>query len=139
MPMKNAAFDYQFLVRECHLDTFGHVNNATYFQLFEEARWDIISPRGYGLAEVQKRRKGPVILDAQIKFLKELKLREMITIRSVMLPFEGKVSKIKQTMLKPDGSLACEVSFTVGFFDLEARKLIPPSPEWLYAIGLSAE
>jgi thioesterase-3 len=129
-------FTYEVLIRESHLDTFGHVNNATYFELFEEARWDIITPRGYGLKEVQAKKQGPVVLAAEIKFLKELKLRERITIRTQCRPFEGKTAKIDQQMVKEDGVVACEVTFTFAFFDLAARKIIPPSAEWLRATGL---
>ncbi len=129
-------FRYEFLVLESHLDTFGHVNNATYFRLFEEARWDIVTPRGYGLREVQKRKQGPVVLEAQIKFLRELHLREKVTIVTHPAPFVGKVAKIYQKMVKEDGVVACEVEFTFAFFDLAARKIIPPSPEWKHAIGM---
>lgn len=134
--MKKNEFQSQFLIRENHLDTFGHVNNATYLQLFEQARWDIVTANGYGLAEVQARKQGPVILDVQVKFLRELHLRETITIRTRLHPFEGKIAKIEQAMIRDDGSVACEAMFSAGFFDLVARKLIPPSEAWLKAIGL---
>ena len=42
-------FVYYLIIRESHLDTFGHLNNATYLQLFEEARWDYITNRGFGV------------------------------------------------------------------------------------------
>jgi len=134
--MSAAEFSSELMIRENHLDTFGHVNNATYFQIFEQARWDIITERGYGLREVQKHRQGPVILGAEIKFLRELKLREKITIRTRCEPFEGKTAKIQQTMEKADGTVACEVLFTFAFFDLAERKIISPSREWLRATGL---
>ena len=45
-PMKFKIFTYEMLIKEKHLDTFGHVNNATYFELLEEARWDFITNNG---------------------------------------------------------------------------------------------
>jgi thioesterase-3 len=135
--MNAAEFSSELTIRENHLDTFGHVNNATYFQLFEQARWDIITERGYGLKEVQKNKKGPIILGAEIKFLRELKLRETIQIQTRCEPFEGKVAKIHQSMVKADGTVGCEVVFTFAFFDLAERKIIPPSQEWLKATGLA--
>ncbi len=132
----STEFLYDVLIREAHLDTFGHVNNATYFELFEEARWEAITPRGYGLKEVQAKKQGPVVLDAQIKFLKELKLREGIAIKTVCLPFTGKTAKIEQKMVKENGDVACEVTFTYAFFDLAVRRIIPPTKEWLYATGV---
>ena len=38
--MEWKVFTYPLLIKETYLDTFGHVNNATYLTLFEEARWD---------------------------------------------------------------------------------------------------
>ncbi len=55
-------FYYEVIIKEQHLDTFGHVNNAVYMQLFEEARWEFITENGYGLKEIQLLKKGPVIL-----------------------------------------------------------------------------
>jgi acyl-CoA thioester hydrolase len=130
------AYDYKVLIRESHLDTFGHVNNAVYLTLFEEARWEFISRNGYGLREIQKSKQGPVILDVTVKFLKELRLREEIIIRSEAMNYQGKVGQIKQVMLKPDGAVACEALFTFGLFDLQNRRLIDPTAEWKKAIGL---
>lgn len=129
-------YDYKILIRESHLDTFGHVNNAVYLTLFEEARWDFITKNDYGLKKIQVIKQGPVILDVTIKFLKELRLREEITIRSETVDYKGKVGHIKQVMVKADGSIACEALFTFALFDLAERKLIDPTEDWKKAIGL---
>ena len=47
-------FSYELLIREQHLDSYGHVNNATYVSLFEEARWELITRKGYGYQHVHK-------------------------------------------------------------------------------------
>ncbi len=129
-------YKYPILIREYHLDTFGHVNNAAYLALYEEARWEIITQNGYGLKTVQERKQGPVILEINIKFQRELKLRERITIQTEFLEYEGRIGKLKQQMIKEDGSIASEAVFTVGLFDLEKRRLIEPTPEWRKAVGL---
>ena len=54
-------FYYEMMIREHHLDSYGHVNNATYVEILEEARWECITQRGYGYKEVQQQKKGPVI------------------------------------------------------------------------------
>ncbi len=130
-------FEYSILIREHHLDSYGHVNNATYLSLFEEARWEVITQRGYGYQKVHETGQGPVILEVHMKFQKELKLRENIRITLEVLSYEGKISKLKQTMIKPDGEVACELVMMAGFFDLKARRLIAPTPEWSKAIGFS--
>jgi YbgC/YbaW family acyl-CoA thioester hydrolase len=129
--------NYELVIKEHHLDTFGHVNNATYLQLFEEARWELITARGFGMAEIMKRRQGPVVLEVQIKFMKELKLREKIRINFETLDYKGKIGHFKQQMINDRGDVACEAAFTVGFFDLNVRKLIDPTEEWKKAVGIS--
>lgn len=126
---------YELVIKENHLDTFGHVNNAVYLQLFEEARWEFITSRGYGLKEVMKYKKGPVILEANIKFLKELKLRETIKITFEAPAVKSKIIQIKQQMIKSNGDVASELLVTVGFFDLTERKLIAPTEEWLKVLN----
>lgn len=128
-------FEYRLQIKEYHLDTFGHVNNAVYLNLYEEARWDFISKNGYGLEIIQKNQKGPVVLEANVRFKRELKNREFITIKSVSEPSKGKIMKIKQMMVKEDGQVASEALFVVGFMDMKLRKLIEPTEEWLKAIG----
>ncbi len=128
--------NYELIIKEHHLDTFGHVNNAIYLQLFEEARWQLITDRGYGMKEVMSLRQGPVVLEIQIKFMKELKLRETIQINFETLGQKGKIGQFKQQMLNSKNDVACEATFTVGFFDLDSRKLIEPSEAWKQAVGI---
>jgi YbgC/YbaW family acyl-CoA thioester hydrolase len=128
--------NYELIIKEHHLDTFGHVNNAVYLQLFEEARWQVITDRGYGMKEVMRRRQGPVVLEIQIKFLKELKLRERIQINFEILDQKAKIGQFKQQMINSKNEVACEAIFTVGFFDLDSRKLIEPTDDWKKAVGI---
>lgn len=129
---------YRLPILERHLDTFGHVNNATYLELFEEARWDWITQNGYGLAQVQASRKGPTILEINIKFRRELRNRQSIEIVSWMDAYPSRVGTCLQQMLSEDGQLCCEARFAIGLFDLDERKLILPTPEWRRAVGLPA-
>lgn len=131
------TFSYETLIRESHLDAFGHVNNAAYLKLFEEARWEIISPRGYGMKEVQATGQGPVVLEVNVKFRKELTLRERIRIETRITEMKGKTWRMEQVMKKQNGEVSALAEFTMGFFDLKARKLIACSHAWLKAIGES--
>ncbi len=133
----NQTFDYPLVIREQHLDTFGHVNNATYLQLFEEARWEMITRNGYGLEVVRSTQRGPVILDLQMQFKIELRLREAVIIRTQLMSYDGKIGKLAQSILTQDGRSCCEMTMTVGLFDLTNRRLILPTPAWLKAVGLA--
>lgn len=133
MPSKIAT--YPILIKEAYLDTFGHVNNATYLNLFEEARWDLLTKNGFGLKKIQAEHIGPVILEINIKFLKELYLRDEVIIETQLDSYEGKIGKLKQRMLR-NGEVCCTIELIVALFDLKQRKIIMPTPEWLRAVGV---
>lgn len=134
---ENTIFEYEVLIREFHLDSFGHVNNAAYVMLYEEARWDFITKNGFGLDYIQKHQIGPVILDLNVRFKRELKNRERIKITSRTIEIVSpKIMVLEQKMIKEDGKVSSEATFTVGFFDMKARKLIDANPEWLKAVGV---
>jgi len=138
--MKSESFEYQVLIREGLIDTFGHMNNAKYLELFEEARWEIINQRGFSVGEIMKNGIGPVVLEVNLKFSKEVRLRQKITIRSEVetASAQSRTMTMIQTMLNEKGEPCCVARFVFGLFDLKARKLILPTPEWLHAIGLNA-
>tara|TARA_R110000868_G_scaffold377142_7_gene642422 strand:- start:3757 stop:4152 length:396 start_codon:yes stop_codon:yes gene_type:complete len=126
---------YQVLINESHLDTFGHVNNAKYLELYEQARWDLISGNNYGLEQIKTLKIGPVVLELDLKFKREIVNREIITIESrpqeITHPL---IMEIHQSMVKGDGTVASSIVLKVGLMDLQKRKLIAPTKEWLAAI-----
>ena len=125
---------YSTLIRERHLDSFGHVNNAQYLVLFEEARWEMITSRGYGLNDVHESGIGTVVLECSVRFKRELALRESIQIETQVHEIKSKILILRHRILKNDGECAAEAFFTLGCFDLKLRKLRSPSSEWLAAI-----
>lgn len=134
---ENTVFEYLTVIRELHLDSFGHVNNAVYAQLYEEARWDFITKNNFGLDRIKALQIGPVILDMKIRFKRELLNREQITIKSKTLALVStRIMVLEQTMYKADGKVASEAEFTIGLFDMKERKLVDATPEWLKAIGV---
>lgn len=138
MAYENTKGEYKLKIRESHLDSFGHVNNATYLQIYEEARWEIITERGYGFNEVHALKQGPVILEINLKFIKELRLREEITVVMELLEYRGKIGQLKQTMIKANGDIASEMVMVFGLFDMKERKLIDATDLWKKAVGLTA-
>jgi YbgC/YbaW family acyl-CoA thioester hydrolase len=139
---KSRIHEYPLTILESHLDTFGHVNNAVYLQLFEQSRWEIITDGGYGLKEVHLLQVGPTVLDIHMQFKRELKLREKVTIRSWITSTSRKTMTMRQVMIKSLGTAdeqeACRADFVIGLFDLKARKLVEPSSQWLQAIGINS-
>lgn len=130
---------YKLTIKEHHLDTFGHINNATYISLFEEARWELIHQNGYGIETVHQKQLGPIILGIDVRFSAEVRYREDIEIVTDIINYKRKILKMSQKMLNENGDIACEAVLTAGLFDMRTRKLVLPTPEWLAALNLSPE
>lgn len=129
------TFRYSVMIKEHHLDTFSHVNNATYLELLEEARWEFLNVNGFDLKTIHASGVGPVVLECNIQFMKELTLRQSIIIESQMMSYEKKIGVMRQDIVDEQGVYYSKAKMTFGFFDLHARKLILPNDEWLRAIG----
>jgi acyl-CoA thioester hydrolase len=136
--MSNPTYEYQLTILEQHLDTFGHVNNAKYLELYEEARWDFITKNGLGLKEIMETKVGPVILDLNVTFKAELTNREKITIISqARKEMRNKfVLVLDQKMVKADGKIASTITLSIGLMDLKLRKLASPTKELMQALGV---
>lgn len=137
---ESLEFREDVLICEKHLDTFGHVNNAVYLELYEQARWNFITEGGFGLEEVKKLQIGPIILELNLTFKAEITNRETITITSKFREMKNSLVMIlDQQMVKSDGTVASQLKLHAGIMDLQKRKLIRPTPQWFRAIGLSDE
>jgi thioesterase-3 len=123
------------IIKETDLDSFGHMNNAKYLALFEEARWNWITQNGFGIKKMQETGIGPTILEINLRFLKELRAHDEIEIDSQVISYVGKIGKLQQKMLL-NKVVHCVAEFTIGLFDLNTRKLIQPTEEWLKAVGV---
>lgn len=123
-------------ILESHLDYFGHVNHAVYLTLLEEARWDMITARGYGLKRIQETGQGPIVLEVTIRYRRELRLRKKVLIETELISYEKKLARIHQEIKDQEGHIYCTADFKFALFDLKNRKLVNPTPEWLKALGL---
>ena len=135
--MGNRVFEQTIVIREAHLDTFGHVNNARYLEIFEQARWDLITENGFGLDYVRASGTGPVILEVTLRFLREIKNRQQLVIRSSLDSYEGKIGKMTQLLVDDAGQVCCEGKFVFAQWDTRSRKIIEPTPEWRRAVGMT--
>jgi acyl-CoA thioester hydrolase len=69
-------------VRGYELDSFGHVNHAVYLNYFEHARWSMLAEEGITLEWIAKEKLWPVIISAQLKYLKPAFMGDRLEIRS---------------------------------------------------------
>lgn len=127
---------YEVCILETMIDSMGHLNNATYLQLFEQARWQWCHDKGVGYDYVVKNQIGFAILEVHLRFGKEVKAREHVRIETKIIAFKKKIATIEQVMLNEHGDVCCSALFTSGLFDLKKRKLVVPSDEWLERLGV---
>lgn len=128
---------YAVDIRPSQLDIFGHVNNAKYLEIFEEARWELLEERGFGLALIRELGLGPVILEAKIAFRRELKARDKCEVQSRITSDSGKIFVMNQKLVhKASNATAAEADFTAALFDLNNRKIVAPTAQWLKVLGL---
>lgn len=128
---------FNFEISEKYLDDYGHVNHAAYLEIFELARWDYLAKRGYSRNWVVENQKGPVVLEANIKYKREVLPHENIYIETQLLAHDKPLlMKAHQKMYKEDKkTLASEIDLLFGMMDLKERKLIKiegPFAEDLY-------
>lgn len=132
--MKNIIHEYSLTIVEHHLDFLGHVNNATYLQIFEEARWDLLRQMGFSKKELATYQISPIVLEVHVRFRRELLLGKHIKIRTEFKNIDKRIHEIYQTI--HDGSENfCDAKFIVGIFDLRERKLISPPSIWKEALA----
>jgi acyl-CoA thioester hydrolase len=129
-------FEHFVEVKSVHLDSYGHVNNAAFLVLFEDARWQVLNESQMGQEYVAQHREGPVLIDLFIKYKKELKEGEVVKVSTFLTERHGtRFFTIEQIMYHPSGKIAAEVKMTMGMMDLVLRKLIPVSDQWITALG----
>ena len=123
---------FKYTIQETDLDFVGHVNNATYVRIFEQARWQLLFDNGYTLADINRTQQTPIILSINISYLKELTARQGIEVQTKFVDFKNKVGLLEQKMLITGSEIvACSAEISYGIFDMKSRKLIAPSKEWL--------
>lgn len=129
--MHTKWFEYKYLVTETMLDIMGHMNHARYLTVFEEARWQLCRDQGFTLEVMQKEGIGFVILDAYVRYQKEVKNRDELVIRTRFSGMETKIWNVEHEMQRADGTVLATGKLKAGLFDLKARKLLSPQPSWL--------
>ncbi|MGW4366322.1 acyl-CoA thioesterase [Nocardia takedensis] len=129
------TFTVTLQVRGYELDTLGHVNQAVYLQYGEHARWELLREAGVAGDKLIAEAIGPVVLETNIKYRRELRVGDEVTIDTDFEWEGGKIFHIRQLIRKLDGTTAAEILVTGGVMDLNARKLILNPDERLRALA----
>lgn len=129
------VFSVPVTVRGYELDTQGHLNQAVYLQYSEHARWELLRAAGIQQNDLIAGGIGPVVVEVNVKFLRELRGGEEVDVTCELAWAEGKVFQFKQQILKKDGTVCADIVVVGGILDLQARKLVPNPAERLAAVA----
>lgn len=118
------TFSVPVTVRGYELDALGHVNQAVYMQYAEHGRWEFLLAAGLQPDKLQAARVGPVVLETTIKYRRELRGGDEFRVTCEFAWGTGKTFRIRQEMIRVDGTLSAEVEVVGGLLDLDARRLL---------------
>ncbi|OZM69926.1 thioesterase [Amycolatopsis antarctica] len=132
-------FSVRIKVRHYELDTLGHLNHAVYHSYAEVARLELMEKAGAldgGLREVNL---AAVLLESHISFRRELRAGDSVDVTCEGKFAQGKTFHLDSNILKPDGTLAAEITCRLGLMDLERRKLVDDPRGRLERAGVRVE
>lgn len=116
----------RFTIRSTQLDSFGHLNNAAYLEIYEWARWEWAELHGSNAREaVEHGGVGPAILKIEVDFRKEVRIHEQVRVRTWFHAIEGIRGVVRQQMLLSDDRVASEIRVVFVMFDLKKRRAMP--------------
>ena len=116
-------FSIRIKVRGYEVDTQGHLNWAEYLHYAEQARWECLDAAGITQDRLIASGFGPIVLDASVKYRRELRAGDEVDVSCVFIFDGGRTFEIKQQFRRPDRRIAASLTSTGGLLHLTERKL----------------
>jgi len=117
-------FRTRIKVRHYELDTLGHLNHAVYHSYGEVARLELFELAGALDGGLREAKLASVLLETHVVFRRELRAGDEVDVTCDAKFGSSKVFEMTSNIYKLDGTLAAEISCTLGLMDLERRKLV---------------
>ncbi|MFF5994938.1 thioesterase family protein [Lysinibacillus sp. KU-BSD001] len=114
-----------YIIQEQDIDELGHMNYMNYLKYLEDARFKWFEQVWLSLEELVAQQKGIVVLKFDMSYLKEVRLDETITIRTIPTKLGNKSFTLKQAIYNEHGDITNEATFIFTIMDLIERKSIP--------------
>ncbi|WP_433678423.1 acyl-CoA thioesterase [Nocardia sp. CA-119907] len=133
------AFFVPITVRAYEIDINGHLNQAVYHQYADHARWEQLRVAGIQREKMVTAGIGLVVLESNIKHLRELHLGDEVTVSCECQWSGGKIYRMHQKIQKLDGTDSAQFDVVGGVLDLAARKLVADPAGQLRKLAESPE
>ncbi|MFD4526507.1 acyl-CoA thioesterase [Streptomyces sp. NPDC058470] len=132
-------FSVPVTVRGYETDVQGHLNQSVYLQYAEHARWSILHAAGISQTELMGKGVGPVVLETNIRYLRELRAGDEVEVTCGFVWGEGKTFRLEQTIRRTDGTVSAELTSVGGLLDLKERRLVADPREYFRALTTDPE
>lgn len=108
MEYKRKIFGY-----EC--DIYGHLNNAIYLHIYEEARAETLDQMGMSIQKLHEKNIGIFLINLELEFIKAIQMGEIITVHSYIIESTRLRATWKQEIFNSKNEL-CNRAFVKGVF-----------------------
>jgi acyl-CoA thioester hydrolase len=127
-------------VRGYELDVNGHVNWANYLHYAEHARWECLRAAGLTYEVLTRAGLGPVNLEANVRFLHELRDGDEIAVTCEFGWGDGKTYRVRQQFTRTGGgTLAAELTTVSGVISQAERRLVADPAGRLRSLATAPE
>jgi thioesterase-3 len=123
------SFQSTFKIRSFHTDRFGHVNNARYLELLEEARWRFAEH--HGLVDLlNEQNLGFIIMELNLRFRLPIVEGDTIQILTRLITLGSDLGEVEQLITRTTvGKLAAKSLFTFVLIDRNTGTSVPIAGE----------
>ena len=128
-------FSVPVTVRGYETDMQGHLNQSVYLQYAEHARWAMLHAAGISQTELIDKGVGPVVLETNIRYLRELRAGDEVEVTCGFAWGDGKSFRVEQTIRRTDGTVSAELISVGGLLDLKKRRLVADPREYFRALA----
>ena len=113
-------------IRGYHEDRFGHVNNARYLELLEEARWAHLEAQGLSIATLEANGVFPVVVRLTITYRRPASAGDELEIETKLLRSQRRRAVIGQQACFVGSEEVCvEAEITAVFLDVNTGRPVP--------------
>ena len=109
-------------VRGYHVDAFGHVNNARWLELLEEARWRWLD-EAIDLRVWDAERRGIAVLNIDVTYRRPALRHDVVVLEAWMTRLGGKACVCRQQAThRETGEVLLDATITFVLFDLDTGR-----------------
>ena len=121
--MGQPTLTYRGTVYPWHCDHMGHMNVMWYVGKFDEASWQLFTQLGLTPAYLRRHGRGMAAVEQRIRYLRELRAGDPVTVHTQMLEVKDKVLRFVHEMRdESTGEIAATSELTAVHFDTAMRR-----------------